>query len=234
MRAEQAGGSRPSVGRLAAPLVAALAATPRRCGSRVRRTVAGAPTRRCRHRRPGRDRGRPAHRRDLHGRARPGAARGAARRSRLAVPRHRVAAPSRSWPASPASMPAGAWRTAKATTPTIAMASGPGRARAAQGAAVRRAGLPTTRPPGGFFVLETDRPPPDELVGRVGSRLRAARRQALTFILTPDHQPRRRGPDRRARARGGAAQGARAGLPAGPGARRPGHARRCRRPRPTS
>ena len=54
----------------------------------------------------------------------------------------------------------------------FAMASGPGRARAAKEELFGELGYTDTESFWGFFVLETDRPPPDELVARVASRLR--------------------------------------------------------------
>lgn len=65
-----------------------------------------------------------------------------------------------------------------------AMASGPGRARAAKEALFSELGYTDTEAFWGFFVLETDRPPPDELVARVATDCGLAP-SALTFILTP-------------------------------------------------
>jgi methenyltetrahydromethanopterin cyclohydrolase len=68
----------------------------------------------------------------------------------------------------------GAWR---------ALASGPGRARAAQEALFAELGY---RDPSASacFVLETDRPPPDGLIARV-ARDCALPESALAFVLTP-------------------------------------------------
>lgn len=65
-----------------------------------------------------------------------------------------------------------------------AMASGPGRARAAKEKLFTELGYTDTEAFWGFFVLETDRPPPDELVAQVAADCGLAP-SALTFILTP-------------------------------------------------
>ena len=65
-----------------------------------------------------------------------------------------------------------------------AMASGPGRARAAKENLFTELGYTDTEAFWGFFVLETDRPPPDELVAQVATDCGLAP-SALTFILTP-------------------------------------------------
>ena len=65
-----------------------------------------------------------------------------------------------------------------------AMASGPGRARAAKEALFAEFGYADTEAFWGFFVLETDRPPPGELVAQVAADCGLAP-SALTFILTP-------------------------------------------------
>ena len=110
---------------------------------------------------------------------------------------------------------------------------GPGPGARGQGALVRGAGLP--RPPRAA-PASCWRPTGRRrtaLVREVADRLRPARADAH---LHPDadHQPRRHGADRRARARGGAAQGARAGLPAGPTSSTAWASCRCRRRRRTS
>jgi methenyltetrahydromethanopterin cyclohydrolase len=66
----------------------------------------------------------------------------------------------------------------------FAMASGPGRARAAKEALFQELGYADTEAFWGFFVLETDRPPPDGLIARVAADCGLAP-SALTFILTP-------------------------------------------------
>ena len=66
----------------------------------------------------------------------------------------------------------------------FAMASGPGRARAAKEALFEELGYTDTEAFWGFFVLETDRAPPDELIARVASDCGLAP-AAMTFILTP-------------------------------------------------
>jgi methenyltetrahydromethanopterin cyclohydrolase len=65
-----------------------------------------------------------------------------------------------------------------------AMASGPGRARAAKEELFQELGYRDDAARWGFFVLETDRAPPDELVARVAADCGLAP-SALTFILTP-------------------------------------------------
>jgi methenyltetrahydromethanopterin cyclohydrolase len=66
----------------------------------------------------------------------------------------------------------------------FAMASGPGRARAAKEALFEELDYTDTQAFWGFFVLETDRAPPDELIARVASDCGLAP-SAMTFILTP-------------------------------------------------
>jgi methenyltetrahydromethanopterin cyclohydrolase len=65
-----------------------------------------------------------------------------------------------------------------------AMASGPGRARAAKEELFQELGYTDLEAPWGFFVLETDRAPPEELIARVAADCGLAP-TALTFILTP-------------------------------------------------
>lgn len=65
-----------------------------------------------------------------------------------------------------------------------AMASGPGRARAAKEELFAELGYRDAATAAGFFVLETDRAPPDELVASVADDCRLPP-GALTFILTP-------------------------------------------------
>jgi methenyltetrahydromethanopterin cyclohydrolase len=65
----------------------------------------------------------------------------------------------------------------------FAMASGPGRARAAAEELFQELGYRDTAPTA-CFVLETDRPPPDALIDRVAQAC-ALPPRALTFILTP-------------------------------------------------
>jgi methenyltetrahydromethanopterin cyclohydrolase len=64
-----------------------------------------------------------------------------------------------------------------------AMASGPGRARAAREALFEELGY-RDRSDSACFVLETDRPPPDGLIARVARDCGLPER-ALTFVLTP-------------------------------------------------
>ena len=64
------------------------------------------------------------------------------------------------------------------------MASGPGRARAAKEELFQELGYTDSEAFWGFFVLETDRAPPDELIARVAADCGLAP-AALTFILTP-------------------------------------------------
>ncbi len=66
----------------------------------------------------------------------------------------------------------------------FAMASGPGRAKAAKEALFDELGYVDRDAFWGIFVLETDRVPPDELVARVAADCGLAP-SALTFILTP-------------------------------------------------
>ena len=66
----------------------------------------------------------------------------------------------------------------------FAMASGPGRARAAKEELFAELGYRDSGTAWGFFVLETDRPPPDELIARVAEDC-GLEPGALTFILTP-------------------------------------------------
>jgi methenyltetrahydromethanopterin cyclohydrolase len=66
----------------------------------------------------------------------------------------------------------------------IAMASGPGRARAAKEDLFRELAYVDSETSWGVFVLETDRIPPDELIARVASDCGLAP-SALTFVLTP-------------------------------------------------
>lgn len=65
-----------------------------------------------------------------------------------------------------------------------AMASGPGRAKAAKEDLFRELGYTDGTARWGFFVLETDRPPPDGLIAQVAGDCRVGP-EALTFILTP-------------------------------------------------
>src|SRR4051794_1976397 len=65
-----------------------------------------------------------------------------------------------------------------------AMASGPGRARAAKEELFAELGYTDHAARWGFFVLETDRPPPDGLIARVANDC-GLTPGALTFILTP-------------------------------------------------
>ena len=66
----------------------------------------------------------------------------------------------------------------------FAMASGPGRARAAKEELFKEFGYTDAETSGGFFVLETDRPPPDELTAQVAADC-GLPPSALTFVLTP-------------------------------------------------
>ena len=66
----------------------------------------------------------------------------------------------------------------------FAMASGPGRARAAQEELFDELTYRDTEAFWGFFVLETDRAPPDELIARVATDC-GLTPSALTFVLTP-------------------------------------------------
>ena len=66
----------------------------------------------------------------------------------------------------------------------FAMASGPGRARAAKEELFRELGYTDAEAFWGFLVLETDRVPPDELIAQVASDCGLAP-SALTFVLTP-------------------------------------------------
>ena len=66
----------------------------------------------------------------------------------------------------------------------FAMASGPGRARAAKEVLFEELGYTDRDTSWGFFVLETDRSPPDELIARVAEDC-GLEPDALTFILTP-------------------------------------------------
>jgi methenyltetrahydromethanopterin cyclohydrolase len=65
----------------------------------------------------------------------------------------------------------------------FAMASGPGRARAAKEALFGELGYRDTSPVA-VFVLETDRPPPPELIAQVAADCDLPER-ALAFVLTP-------------------------------------------------
>ena len=66
----------------------------------------------------------------------------------------------------------------------FAMASGPGRARAAKEELFKELGYTDADTSGGFFVLETDRSPPDELTAQVAADC-GLPPSALTFVLTP-------------------------------------------------
>lgn len=66
----------------------------------------------------------------------------------------------------------------------FAMASGPGRARAAKEELFQELAYTDTEAFWGFFVLETDRTPPDELIARVAADC-GLTPSALTFVLTP-------------------------------------------------
>ncbi|MFZ1429002.1 MAG: methenyltetrahydromethanopterin cyclohydrolase [Geminicoccaceae bacterium] len=66
----------------------------------------------------------------------------------------------------------------------FAMASGPGRARAAKEELFQELAYTDSESFWGSFVLETDRRPPDELIARVAGDCALAP-SALTFILTP-------------------------------------------------
>jgi methenyltetrahydromethanopterin cyclohydrolase len=66
----------------------------------------------------------------------------------------------------------------------FAMASGPGRARAAKEALFDELAYSDAEAFWGFFVLETDRAPPDELIARVAADC-GLTPAALTFVLTP-------------------------------------------------
>ena len=66
----------------------------------------------------------------------------------------------------------------------FAMASGPGRARAAKEDLFHELAYADSDAFWGFFVLETDRAPPDELIARVAADC-GLTPAALTFILTP-------------------------------------------------
>ena len=86
----------------------------------------------------------------------------------------------------------------------------------------RSSATPTARRSGASSCWRPTAPPPDELVAQVAADCGLAP-SALTFILTPTTQPRRHRADHRPGAGGGAAQGPRAGLPPGTGARRARH-----------
>lgn len=66
----------------------------------------------------------------------------------------------------------------------FAMASGPGRAKAAKEALFDELGYADTSARWGFFVLETDKVPPEGLIERVAADCGLSP-DALTFILTP-------------------------------------------------
>ena len=66
----------------------------------------------------------------------------------------------------------------------FAMASGPGRARAAKEELFQELAYTDSEAFWGFFVLETDRCPPDELIARVAADC-GLTPAALTFVLTP-------------------------------------------------
>lgn len=66
----------------------------------------------------------------------------------------------------------------------FAMASGPGRARAAKEELFGELGYRDTATSSGIFVLETDKPPPDELTSQVAADC-GLPPSALTFVLTP-------------------------------------------------
>ena len=114
-------------------------------------------------------------------------------------------------PASAANMPAGAFR--RAGQGYFALGSGPARALARVEPLLRRARLSRPCRQRAVLVLEADRPPPPPVVDKVAEALRRAARPTH-LPLRADAEPRRHGADRRARARGRPAQGARAALPA--------------------
>jgi methenyltetrahydromethanopterin cyclohydrolase len=66
----------------------------------------------------------------------------------------------------------------------FAMASGPGRARAAKEELFKELGYADTQTSFGVLVLETDKPPPDELTAQVAADC-GLPPSALTFVLTP-------------------------------------------------
>jgi methenyltetrahydromethanopterin cyclohydrolase len=66
----------------------------------------------------------------------------------------------------------------------FAMASGPGRARAAKEELFKELGYTDTDTTQGIFVLETDKAPPDELIAQVAADC-GLPPSALTFVLTP-------------------------------------------------
>jgi hypothetical protein len=177
---------------------------------------------------PGQHRGRPPGRRGLHGRA---WARSAwwPTAAWAGPPGCRCAARSRCWPAWPASTRAGVSRRAR-RRPAAALLRArlrPGARAGRQGALFGELGY-RDRSDSGVLVLEVDRAPPPVVVDKV-LRDCALRRRAW-HRAHADRQPRRHHAGRRARARGGAAPGARARLRARTSSRaRP--ARRCRRRR---
>ena len=177
MRAEQAGGSRPSVGRLAAPLVEALADEAQALRLAVRRTVAGARLI---------DAGIDA----------PGGIEAGRRIAEICMG-------GLGWVQLADSGPGG-WPfrvTVRSAEPVLAclgsqyagwklahdsyhaMASGPGRARAAQEHLFGELGYHDEAPTAAF-VIETDQPPPDDLVEQMAADCRL-QPQDLTLILTP-------------------------------------------------
>lgn len=66
----------------------------------------------------------------------------------------------------------------------FAMASGPGRARAVKEELFGELAYADEAAPGGFFVLETDRVPPEALIERVAADCRLSP-AGLVFVLTP-------------------------------------------------
>ena len=170
-------------------------------------------------RQPRQHRGRIADRRNLHGRPGNGDAHRQQRDAALALDACRCARPIRSSPASPANMPAGASPAVKART------------RSSRSAPARRARWPARK------SCLTSSPTKDNARlrhARPGEQRSAALRSGaaivahdcrlapdrLTLHLRADPEPRRRRADRCARARGRAAQGARAQISARPHGRR--------------
>ena len=182
---ESAAPSWPSVGRLAQPLVASLLPRRRaRCGSAWNAPRAGATIVDAGIRAAGRA-SRPAGGSPRSAWAGSAGCRSApARRSRPGRSASRVSA-SDPVLACLASQYAG-WSLShgEGDDAYFAMASGPGGPVRPRRSCSRSSATPTREAFWGFFVLETDRPPPDELIARVASDCGLAP-SALTFILTP-------------------------------------------------
>ena len=131
-----------------------------------------------------------------------------------------------------ASTRAGASRTAKARARFTRLPPDRAAHRASRSRCFDELGY-TDRFDRAVFVLEVDRVPPRADRDKI-ARDCALAAGALTVILTPTNEPRGCRADRRARARGGAAQGARARLPAAIASSTARALRPCRRRRPIS